>query len=237
VRRQTNADDVARLMDGATATLMVTDPPYGVNVAGGTHDPRDELNYRSGGRIANDALTGPRLGQFLTAAFERANAILAPGSAWYVFYAGTETRAVLDAVAAIGGMRHVLVWVKPNFVFGRSDYHYRHEPVMYGWTDGAAHAWLGDRSQDSVWEFGRSEDLAKKQHPTAKPVGVYEKAIGNHVDVGAVVYEPFSGSGSALIAAERLSRRCHAMEIDPQYVAVAIKRWEQFTGREAVQLG
>lgn len=231
----TSAEDVARLHDGAKPSLMVTDPPYGVAVAGGTHDPRDIRNYRSGGKIKNDDLTGPRLAEFLSAAFRIAASALTPGAAWYVFYAGTETSATLEAVAVLGGMKHVLVWVKPNFVFGRSDYHYRHEPIAYGWTPGAAHLWLGDRTQDSVWEEGPVTDLAKKQHPTAKPVAVYSRPMQNHTTQGDAMYEPFSGSGSGIVAAETLGRRCYAMELDPRYVQVTIERWQAFTGKEAVR--
>ncbi len=228
----TKAEDVARVMAGAKAGLMFTDPPYGVSVAGGTHDPRDTKNYRSGGKIQNDELTGDRLRQFLERCFVAAGGVLADGAAWYVWYAGTETRAVLYAVDVLGGMRHVLVWVKPNFVFGRSDYHYRHEPCMYGWTAGS-HVWLGDRKQDSVWEASIGGDLEKKRHPTAKPVALPAKAISNHLGAGGVVYDPFLGSGTTLIAAEQLGRKCYGLEIDPGYCDVIVARWEKLTGKKA----
>ena len=230
----TSAEDVARVMGGELATLMVTDPPYGVSVAGGTHDPRDEKNYRSGGTIENDGLTGDRLRDFLAGVFAQAVERLSPGAAWYCFYAGAETRAVMDACERLGGFRHVLVWVKPHFVFGRSDYHYRHEPVMYGWVPGAAHVWLGDRTQDSVWEYEIGGDLAKKQHPTSKPVEVMSKPIRNHCQNGEVVYDPFLGSGTTLIACEQLGRKCYGLEIAENYVDVILQRWENFTGKTAV---
>jgi DNA modification methylase len=231
----TKAEDVARLMAGAMAELLNTDPPYGVSVAGGTHDPRDTKNYRSGGEIQNDGLTGEKLAEFLEAAFSNALAYLSAGAAWYVWYAGTETAAFLKATCALGGMRHILVWVKPNFVFGRSDYHYRHEPVMYGWTPGAGHRWYGDRTQDSVWEAKVGLDLEKKLHPTSKPVSIASRPIQNHTKQGDVVVDMFLGSGTTLIAAEQLGRKCYGMEISPQYCDVIVQRWETLTGRKATR--
>lgn len=230
----TKAEDVGRLMAGEKAGLMNTDPPYGVSVAGGTHDPRDEKNYRSGGKIDNDELTGQKLRQFLDASFGLAADVLERGAAWYVWYAGTETKAFLDAADRIGGMRHILIWVKPNFVFGRSDYHYRHEPVMYGWMPGAAHRWLGDRTQDSVWESRAGQDLQKKQHPTSKPIAIATKPIANHTQEDDVVYDPFLGSGTTLIAAEQLGRRCMGIEISPVYCDVIVTRFERLTGEKAL---
>lgn len=232
----TKLADVERLMGGEHAALCVTDPPYGVSVAGGTRDPRDEKNYRSGGKIDNDGLTGEALREFLDAAFTHVLAVLVPGAAWYVWFAGSETRAFLDATDRLGGMRHMLIWIKPNFVFGRSDYHYRHEPCFYGWTPGAGHRWLGSRDQSSVFEAGRDqgpEGIERKQHPTVKPVALFEVPMRNHTERGDICYEPFSGSGSQIIAGERLGRRVFAMELSPRYVDVAVARWEAFTGKKA----
>ena len=229
----TNVNDVERLMGDHKASLMNTDPPYGVSVAGGTHDPRDTKNYRSGGTIENDGLTGEALSVFLKKCFVCIEPFLKEGAAWYVWYAGTETKAFLEATDVLGGMRHVLVWVKPNFVFGRCDYHYRHEPVMYGWKSGAAHNWYGDRTQDSVWEAKVGLDLEKKLHPTSKPICIAAKPIENHTIVGDIVVDLFLGSGTTLIAAEQLGRKCYGMEISPQYCDVIVKRWETLTGRKA----
>jgi DNA modification methylase len=229
----TKTEDVVRLMDGAKAELFNTDPPYGVSVAGGTHDPRDVKNYRSGGTIENDKLTGEKLAVFLESAFKNAADCLTAGAAWYVWFAGTETEAFLRASASLGGMRHVLVWVKPNFVFGRCDYHYRHEPVMYGWTSGAGHRWYGCRTQDSVWEAKVGVDLEKKLHPTSKPVSIAARPIENHTKDNEIVLDLFLGSGTTLIAAEQLGRKCYGMEISPQYCDVIVKRWETLTGQKA----
>jgi DNA modification methylase len=143
-----------------------------------------------------------------------------------------------------------VLWVKDRFVMGRSDYHYQHEEllageapperekeaeaVLYGWVPGAAHTWDGGRRQSTVWEIPRPG--ASREHPTMKPVELCERAILNSSDAGALVYDPFAGSGSTLIAAEKSGRRCAAMEIDPRYAAVIIDRWERFTGQTSVRV-
>jgi DNA modification methylase len=136
-----------------------------------------------------------------------------------------------------------LVWVKDVFVLGHSDYHYQHEPIFYGYGPGAGRPgrgdhegtrWHGDHSQSSVLPFDRPK--RSEEHPTMKPVELVAYCLGNSSAVGEAVLDPFVGSGTTIIAAEQLGRRCYAMEIDPRYVAVTIKRWEAFTGRKAVQL-
>jgi DNA modification methylase len=221
----TNSDVVDRLMNGEKWSLMPTDPPYGVSVVGGTHDPRDKSNYKSGSSIANDELTGEDLEKLISQSFSVAANHGSPGASWYCWYAGSQTRAVLDACERLGGMRHVLVWVKQNFVFGRCDYHYRHEPVMYGWLPGGSHRWYGDRKQDSVWECDAvGTDLDKKQHPTSKPVELASKPIRNHTEVGDVVYDPFLGSGTTMVAAQHLDRVCFGVELSPSFCAVILER-------------
>lgn len=227
------------LLEGAQVGLLTTDPPYGVSVTGGTHDPRDP-NYRKGHdrrTIANDELTGERLEAFLRRAFTPAAERMVKGAAWYVWYAGTETRAFVDAAEVLGGFKHILVWVKPNFVFGRSDYHYRHEPVLYGWTPGAAHAWLGDRKQDSVFELGRDDAVGELKHPTVKPVKLYSIPIQNHLGADGSVLDNFAGSGPAFSAAEQTGRRCYGIELDPRFCDVIVERWQALTGGKAVRRG
>lgn len=228
-------EDVKRLMLGRKAVMMNTDPPYGVAVVGGTRDPRDKKNHLSGGRIQNDDLSDENLLTFLSEAFVLAGKHLVPGAPFYVWYAGSKTKVFLEACDLLGGMKHILVWVKPNFVFGRCDYHYQHEPVIYGWLPGAAHPWHGSRNQSSVFEFGRSEDLEKKKHPTAKPIQLFAVPLQNHTRKGDVVYEPFSGSGAQIVACEQMSRSCMAMEVDPKYCDVAVARWEKLTGKVATR--
>jgi DNA modification methylase len=228
----TNARDVAWLMDGAIAECMWTDPPYGVDYVGKTARAL---------RIANDgAESGP-------AVFAGACRVapLAPSSPFYVAVpAGPRQLDFLLALREAGWRLHQeLVWVKNSIVLGHSDYHYRHEPILYGYTPGpgrpgrGAHPgtrWCGDNAASSVLEYDKPAKSV--EHPTMKPVGLVEECLANSTHSDDRVYEPFAGSGSALIAAQRLGRRCYAIEIDPRYVAVSIKRWEQFTGRQAEQI-
>jgi site-specific DNA-methyltransferase (adenine-specific) len=222
----TKAEDVARVMDGDVAAVLHTDPPYGVDVVGGTHDPRDEKNYQSGNRVENDALNDADLERLVASALANCRTHMAPGAAFYVWHPDVKMPVLLRALlASLGMYRQVVVWVKEHFVFGRRDYHWRHEPCFYGWVDGAAHRWEGDRKQSSVWETPPvGGDLEKKLHPTAKPIALPARAIQNHTAPGDVVIEPFSGSGSTMVAAEQTGRLCRAIEIAPKYVAVALER-------------
>jgi DNA modification methylase len=227
----------AQLMRDDRAGLMTTDPPYGLSVTGGTHDPR-EPNYLKGAdrkTIANDELTGENLERFLRAAFKASLARLSPGASWYIWYAGTETRGFMNAADELGGFKHVLMWVKPNFVFGRCDYHYRHEPCLYGWVPGAAHAWLGSRNQSSVFEVARDGAVGELKHPTVKPVRLYTIPIENHLGSDGSVLDPFSGSGPAFSAAEQTGRRCFGVELSPNFCDVIVERWESLTGGKAVR--
>jgi DNA modification methylase len=132
-------------------------------------------------------------------------------------------------------VRQQLIWVKDVFVMGRHDFHYRHEPILYGWREGAAHTFHGGRSQDTVWEIPRPK--RSEHHPTTKPVELVTRAIANSSSPGDLVYEPFAGSGTTVIAAEQTGRRCVAIEIDPRYAQVSIERWQAFTGRMAERIG
>jgi len=222
----TKAEDVARVMGSDVAVVMHTDPPYGVDVCGGTHDPRDEKNYGSGGRVANDALDDAALTELLHAALTNAAKHMAPGAAFYVWHPPTRAALFLETVRRVlAPHRQIVIWSKQNFVFGRQDYHWQHEPCLYGWLPGAAHTWLGSRNQSTVWTAPPvGADLEKKLHPTAKPLFLAARAIQNHARDGEVVIEPFSGSGSTLVAAEQTGRACRAIELEPKYVAVALER-------------
>lgn len=131
-------------------------------------------------------------------------------------------RNVLDRVGN-HDLRQCIVWVKDQFVFGRQDYHWRHESILYGWRAGAAHYFVDDRTLDTVWEIDRPR--ISEFHPTTKPVELFERAIENSSKVGQIVYEPFSGSGTAILASENSQRLCRAIDIDPRYVAVALQRY------------
>jgi len=232
----TKADDVARVLDGATPQLCVTDPPYGVN-----YDPawRDEahkkghLNYGAQrlGKVAND---------------DRASWLeaweLIPGGVAYVWHAGLNPSVAADLDAAGFQRRAQIIWRKPHFVISRGSYHAQHEPCWYSVKKGEKSHWIGDRSQSTIWEetfpndaYGRSaEEDSFTYHGTQKPVGLFTRAIGNHQ---GDVYEPFCGSGTCVVACEKLDRKCYALEISPEYCDVILQRWEKFTERKAERIG
>jgi site-specific DNA-methyltransferase (adenine-specific) len=222
----TSEEDFDRLMGGRRAVLLHTDPPYGVSVAGGTKNPRDARNFRSGSVIQNDSLDDDALAGLLCSVLANCRRCLVDGSAFYVWHPSSRRELFAAAVRSeLAPYRQIIVWHKKNFVFGRQDYHWQHEPCLYGWVPGAAHTWLGSRDQSTVWATPPvGADLEKKIHPTAKPIALPARAISNHTRQGDVVLEPFAGSGSTVVAAEQLGRVCYAMELEPKYVAVALER-------------
>lgn len=233
----TNSSDVARLMDGERAVLMATDPPYGISYTKAKDGiPRSGFKdiQKRFGSIENDELDAEGLRVLLDGALREASAVCADKSAIYVWHPSGELHGVfLAALLAAGVLLHrSLVWKKPGFVLSRSGmYHPAHEECFYGWFSGRQPKWFGSKSQTSVWEVGR--DAGAGVHPTQKPVELFEIPMMNHTKKGDVCYEPFSGSGSQIIAGERMGRRVFAMEIAPKYVDVAVRRWEEFTGRKA----
>jgi len=209
------------------ARLMVTDPPYGVAYETEGKNPRwrkDKLP------IANDDLDKDQ------AAFWRDAFRHWPleGDAYIFSPSGPPISILCASIEAAGITHHQwLIWVKHQFVLGRAHYHYRHEHIFYGWKRKTS--WNGSRKEDSVWEEERP--MASPEHPTMKPVSLCERAIENSSGVGDLVIDPFLGSGTTLIAADRTGRRCYGMEIDPTYCRVAIARWESFAGEKAVREG
>jgi DNA modification methylase len=216
----TNPDAASRLTANEPVDLVVTDPPYGVSYVGGTAAhltiSNDDLDADGTRALVADAL---RL------------APLRPGGAFYIMApAGPLHLSFLLALAdARLTVHQTLIWVKSSFVLGHGDYHYRHEPILYGWRDGGPHLFRGDRTQDSVWEIPRP--ARSELHPTIKPVELVERAVRNSSMPGERVLDMFAGSGTTLIAAERAERICLAMELDPRYAQVAIERWGSFTGQ------
>jgi DNA modification methylase len=216
----TNADDVARVMDGEKASLCLTDPPYGVEYEGGT---ADRLS------IANDTEAG--LEPLLRAALGNAASVCKPGAVWYVAApAGPQFLTFARVLTDLGIWRQTLAWVKDSLVLGHSDYHYKHEAIFYGWVPGK-HRAPPTRTYTSVLEFARPK--ASREHPTMKPVELWSFLMSASTAKGAVVYEPFSGSGTGIIACEQLGRKCRACELEPRYVDCAVARWEAFTGKKA----
>lgn len=220
-----NAEAIAQLMGGAIADMVFTDPPCNVAYVGKTKDAL---------KISNDEMSEASFFDFLLAAYQCMLAVTKPGGAIYVCHADTEgvnfRRGLVDAGWLF---KQCLIWVKQQFVMGRQDYHWRHEPILYGWKPGAAHEWHTDRKQDTVWEFDRPH--RNGELPTMKPVELIAYALGNSSAKGATILDPFGGSGSTLLAAEQTGRRACLMEIDPRYCDVIVTRWERFTGQVAIR--
>lgn len=221
----TDAGSVALLMSGEKADQWVTDPPYNVDYEGS-----------DGQKIKNDKMENNKFRDFLFKSFSAAFENMKAGASFYVWHADLEgynfRGAIIDAGQKI---RSCLIWNKPSIVMGRSDYHWKHEPCLYGWKDGSSHLWASDRKQSTVLDFEKSKhnDL----HPTMKPVSLMEYCIKNNTKGSDIIYDSFLGSGSTLIAAEKTGRKCYGMELDPKYCDVIIKRWQDFTGKKATMAG
>ena len=219
----TSSDDISNLMNGQEADLVLTDPPYNVDYEGGT---KDKL------KIQNDKMQDGKFLQFLTEAFAQMYEHSKKGAAIYVFHADSEGYNFRSAFKQAGySLRQCLVWVKNSLVLGRQDYQWQHEPILYGWKDGASHAWYGDRKQTTLIRFDKPQRNA--DHPTMKPIGLCGYLISNSSKEGDIVLDSFGGSGGTLMACEQTGRICYTSELDPKYCDVIIKRWEEFTGKKA----
>lgn len=221
---------VDKVVAGRNLDMVWTDPPYGVAYVGGG---RAAAYGQERDAIANDDLSHEQLRELLSSVLGLAYAHCRAGASWFVCATGGPKMLEFASVLhELGVWRQSLVWVKDIHVMGRSDYHGRHEPIFYGWVPGAAHTEPPDRKQNTVWEFPRPR--ASKQHPTMKPLELIDKSIRNHTKPGALVYDPFMGSGSTLIACEMSGRAAVGIELEPKYVDVIIARWEELTGEKAV---
>ena len=220
----TDPADVARLMDGKAADLLLTDPPYNVNYEGGT-----------GLTIQNDNMEDAAFRKFLRDAFACADGVMKPGAAFYIWHADSEGYNFRGACHDIGWqVRQCLIWNKNALVLGRQDYQWKHEPCLYGWKGGASHTWLSDRTQTTVLDFDKP--TRSEIHPTMKPIGLFDYQIRNSCPVGGAVLDLFNGSGTTIMACEQNGRSAYTMELDPRYVDAAIDRWETFTGKKAIKL-
>jgi DNA modification methylase len=220
----TDAASFSLVLEGERADIVWTDAPYGVSYVGGTED---ELT------IENDDLQGADLERFLRAAFTSAASACQPGAVWYAAApAGPNFLPFATVLTDLGIWRQTLVWLKDALVLGRSDYHYRHEVLFYGWTPGAAHQPPPGRDQDTIWECPRPK--ASPFHPTTKPTALVVRAIENSSKRGAIVLDGFCGSGTTILAAEQTRRRARGIELDPRYCDVIIGRWQAATGKVAV---
>lgn len=178
--------------------------------------------------MADGALT-----ELLAGAFSAADAVMKPGAVFYIWHADAKAGIFRTACQMVGWeVRQVLIWAKNQLVMGRQDYQWKHEPCLYGWKGGAGHLWASDRKQTTILEFDKP--TASKEHPTMKPVKLFDYQIKNNTKGGDVVLDLFGGSGTTLIACEQNGRDARVMEIDPKYVDVIIDRWEKLTGEKAV---
>lgn len=219
----TSIDAVERLCDGHLVDMWLTDPPYNVAYEGKTKDAMT---------IKNDKMQDESFRIFLRDAYVAANAVMKPGAVFYVWHADSEGYNFRGAALDAGWkVRQCLIWKKQTIVMGRQDYHWKHEPCLYGWKDGAAHLWAADRKQSTILEFDRP--FRNADHPTMKPVELFSYQMLNNTKGNDIVLDSFGGSGTTLIAAEKNGRTARLMELDPKYCDVIIKRWQDFTGQEA----
>lgn len=259
-----SAADVAQLMDGEVADMVWTDPPYNVDYKG------------KAGKIQNDKMTPAEFDTFLDALFARAWESLADGGAIYVAHSEAGGGLAFRQAFARAGFKlaSCLIWRKHQMVLGRGDYHWQHEPILYGWKPTAAHTWHADRKQTTLlehfagatvlesapgqWQIatgdtvllvtGQSVSVQELStsvlsvpkparsdlHPTMKPVALVERMLANSSPRGGLVLDPCGGSGTTLMAAERMGRRCNTMELDPRFADVIVQRWEDYTGQTAI---
>ena len=210
-------DSVDKLIQEEKVDLTFTDPPYNVDYEG------------TAGKIMNDKMEDNTFYLFLFQAFKNMFDHTKPGGAIYVCHADTEGINFRTAFKNAGfKLAECLVWVKNALVLGRQDYHWRHEPILYGWREGAAHYFIDDRTQDTIWEYNKPK--RNEEHPTMKPLELCGRAIANSSRVGEIVLDLFGGSGSTLISSDQLQRKARLMELDERFVDVIVKRYIKFKG-------
>lgn len=223
----TSVEDVKKLVGGGVIVdMLLTDPPYNISYEGKTEDALT---------IQNDSMDDESFRQFLTNAFFAEDNVMKKGAVFYIWHAGTEGYNFLGACRDVGWrVRECLIWNKNQMVVGRQDYQWKHEPCLYGWKDGASHLWASDRKQTTVLDFDKPQ--RNGVHPTMKPIALFDYQIKNNTKGNDIVLDLFGGSGTTIMACEQNGRRGYSMELDPRYVDVIIKRWEDFTGEKAVKI-
>ena len=263
----TSQEDVDKLLDGAVMDLCVTDPPYNVNY-GSLQEQQEKVGKSKNihDKILNDNMDDESFHLFLYDFYTQMMRSLKEGGVYYIFHADTEGLNFRSALKECGGsVKETLIWVKNALVLGRQDYHWKHEPCLYGWKEGAGHYFINDRTQTTVFEdkvdlekltkdelIDMCKELMDEQvpttiihedkpmrndvHPTMKPIKLIGRLVKNSSRPKENVIDFFGGSGSTLIACEQLGRKCYTMELDPQYIDVIIDRWEKLTGEKAVLL-
>ena len=220
----TSIDSLEMLCKNDLVDMWLTDPPYNIGYTGKTKDAL---------KIKNDSMSNDNFRQFLVDSCTAADAVMKKGAVFYIWHADSEGYNFRGAVRDSGWkVRQCLIWKKHSLVIGRQDYHWKHEPCLYGWKEGASHLWAADRKQTTILEFdrpSRSED-----HPTMKPVELFEYQILNNTKGSDIVLDSFAGSGTTIIACENINRKAMCMELDPKYCDVIIKRWQDYTGKDAI---
>ena len=220
------------------ARLLATDPPFNVDRVVGGKD-YTEPSYRSGGRelrdLENDNLPIDQYRDMLDRSFFHADVRLIPGGGVYMFGPSTGPNGIVfrDAYASLWPIRQTIIWVKQHFVFGTSDFHWRHEVIWYGWKPGGNRLPVSDRGQTTVWEVSRPTQTKDMVHPSQKPVELAALIVANGSAPGETVLDPFCGTGSTLLACEQLGRRCAAIELDPVYCDLIVANWQELTGEQA----
>jgi len=208
----TSIDAVDKLMDGQKADMVFTDPPYGVDYKGINNDSRDGLE------------------DLLRSAFGNYLASSKSGASIYCFHSDRCADVFHKVFREFFHFSSMIIWAKNSLTLSQTDYQSQHEPCLYGWMNNGKHSWYSDRKQTSIWKFDKERVIG---HTTPKPVGLVEKAINNSSKSGDLIFDLFGGSGSTLIACEKLNRHARLMELDPKYCDVIVKRWEDFTGKKA----
>lgn len=218
-----DVENVKKATGGLLVDLYMTDPPYNVDYTGKTKDAL---------KIQNDSMDDEEFRTFLTSAYACADTYMQPGAAFYIFHADSEGYNFRGACRDVNWqVRQCLIWLKNVMVMGRQDYHWKHEPCLYGWKSGAAHKWETDRKQTTILEFDRP--TRSTEHPTSKPVDLIEYLVRNSSAEGDRVLDSFGGSGSTLMACEVSGRKNVSIELEPRFCDVIINRWQTFTGQHA----
>lgn len=225
----TSPDAVSKLLNGACPNLMVTDPPYGVEYEAGWRaeaKSREKTEREETSKLKND-----------DRADWRAAWILFPGNVAYVWHASAFTDVVKQSLENAGfPVRQQIIWNKNVHALSRSAYHWKHEPCWYAVREGCEANWLAGRNQMTVWDIPSVIfEKDKTAHPTQKALGIYERPVENHTKKGESVYEPFGGSGTAIVVCEMMARTCYCMELDEKFCDVIIERWQRLTGKQAVK--
>lgn len=261
----TNPHDVVKLVNNQNMDLCVTDPPYNVNY-GSINETGYGKERNNANKILNDNMDDVSFYNFLLDFYRNMMDVLKDGGAFYIFHADSESLNFRGALKEAGGtVKETLIWVKNALVLGRQDYQWKHEPCLYGWKEGAGHYFIDDRCQTTVFEDDSAlQKMSKEQliqlvkqiqeeqtpctiihenkpmkndlHPTMKPINLIGRLVKNSSRENENVFDGFGGSGSTLIACEQLKRNAYLMELDPKYIDVQIKRWEEFTGKKAVKI-